>query len=238
MKSSSQGGKKALKSWGFPPYAVVLSLALHGLALAVLAPSVAERVRAVPPAAALHGRLSSAPRPAVRTETAAVAAHSTVPPAPIFGSGRFTSPSLRSDEPSPKVGVGMETLTVPPAPTFDAKPALPVPPTAALREESDALAPSQAGLRQYRLALAGEARRFRRHPEAPPGLSGTAEVRVTVDAGGANRQAELSRSSGHAALDAAALDMLRQAALHAAPPPSLRGRNFAVLLPVVFEAEE
>jgi protein TonB len=98
--------------------------------------------------------------------------------------------------------------------------------------------PDAAGLRQYRLALAGEARRFRRYPVAArrAGLSGTAEIRVAVASG--ERSAELSRSSGHAALDDAALEMLRQAAVHARLPESLHGRDFAVLLPVVFEVEE
>jgi protein TonB len=103
-----------------------------------------------------------------------------------------------------------------------------------------AVGPDAAGLRQFRLALAGEARRHRSYPEAArrAGLSGTAEVRVAVAAGGATRSAELSRSSGHAELDAAALEMLSRAALRTPLPDSLRGQDFAVLLPVVFEVEE
>jgi protein TonB len=99
--------------------------------------------------------------------------------------------------------------------------------------------PDAAGLRQYRLALAGEARRFRSYPEAArrEGVAGTAEVRVMVS-GSAQRQAELARSSGHAVLDTAALEMLRAAAARALLPDSLRGQEFAVLLPVVFEVEE
>lgn len=99
--------------------------------------------------------------------------------------------------------------------------------------------PDAAGLRQYRLALAGEARRYRNYPEAArrEGVAGTAEVRVSVTAG-TQRQAELARSSGHAVLDTAALEMLRAAAALALLPDSLRGQEFAVLLPVVFEVEE
>jgi protein TonB len=99
--------------------------------------------------------------------------------------------------------------------------------------------PDAAGLRQYRLALAGEARRFRSYPEAArrEGMAGTAEVRVSVGAG-VQRQTELVRSSGHAMLDTAALGMLRAAAARTALPESLRGQEFAVLLPVVFEVEE
>ena len=97
-----------------------------------------------------------------------------------------------------------------------------------------------AGLRQFRLALAGEARRFRRYPEAArrDGLSGTAEVRITVETGLPARRVELSRSSDYAVLDAAALEMLRQAVRRVELPESLRGQSFAVSLPVVFEVEE
>jgi protein TonB len=231
----------ALKSWGFPPYALVLSLVLHALALAALAPWVAERSQAVPPAAALQGRLlpaptaaaapaQKAPQPArpevpsrsVRAEGVAAAPQPTVLSAPTFPA---TVPAV-----APGAVAGGEAVVRPAE----------VPATSALRLESEARGPSESGLRQYRLALATEARRFRRYPEAArrAGLAGTAEVRVTVMAGGTQRVAELNRSSGHAALDAAALEMLRQAARQTALPESLREQNFSVLLPVLFEVEE
>lgn len=93
------------------------------------------------------------------------------------------------------------------------------------------------GVRTYRLALAREARRYKRFPQEAidAGWQGTAEVLVEVAAGGVAETPRLARSSGHAALDEAALLMLRQA-LPATPlPPTLRGRAFAVNLPVVFE---
>lgn len=100
--------------------------------------------------------------------------------------------------------------------------------------------PDPAGLRQFRLALAGAAREFRRYPEAArrAGLSGTAEVRIAVAAGGLARRAELARSSGNATLDQAALEMLRQALDRAVLPASLRAQSFTVLLPVLFEVAE
>jgi protein TonB len=114
------------------------------------------------------------------------------------------------------------------------------PATVAAAAPTGASGPDAAGLRQYRLALAGEARRFRRYPDAArhEGITGTAEVRVMVGIAGVARQVDLARSSGHAALDAAALEMLRQAAGRTLLPESLRGQEFAVLLPVVFEVED
>lgn len=111
---------------------------------------------------------------------------------------------------------------------------------------SVAVAPSEeeamldaAGLRDFRLALASEARRVRNYPEAArrAGIVGVAEIRVSVNAV-AQRHTELARSSGHAILDQAALEMLRTAAERTPLPVSLQGREFAVLLPVVFEIEE
>lgn len=246
MKSSPWREEKALNFRGFPLRALGWSLLAHALLLVALAPPLAERVQAVPPAAILHGRLQSAPPSAPAPER--TQAQRPVPP-PVMPQ----RPARVERAPIPGV---------PPAPTFraepagegvaPAQPAAPTgggepaprsaesPATTALQQEFEARGPSQSGLRQYRLALASEARRFRRYPESArrAGLAGTVEVRVTVDAGGASRQAELSRSSGHTALDAAALDMLRQAAVHAALPESLRGQRFVVQLPVVFEVEE
>jgi protein TonB len=93
------------------------------------------------------------------------------------------------------------------------------------------------GLRQYRLSLAREARRFKRYPERAllAGIGGTAEVRVEHDSG-AMPVARLARSSGNEALDAAALTMMREAAPRTAIPETLRGRSFAVSLPVIFDA--
>ncbi|MCX7173310.1 MAG: TonB family protein [Proteobacteria bacterium] len=95
------------------------------------------------------------------------------------------------------------------------------------------------GLRQYRLSLAVESRRFKRYPRQAleQGWSGTAEVRVAVAASGVPQFAQLLRSSGHELLDAAALDMINNAALHAVVPSSLRGRTFSVPLPVSFSVD-
>lgn len=99
--------------------------------------------------------------------------------------------------------------------------------------------PDPDGLRQYRLTLAREAGRFKRYPQRArvDGISGTAEVRIEHEAGRAP-VARLARSSGNAALDAAALDMMRQAAPRAAIPETLRERAFVVSLPVVFDIGE
>jgi protein TonB len=97
------------------------------------------------------------------------------------------------------------------------------------------------GLRSYRLALAREAGRHKRYPAAAieAGWGGTVELRLSIVAGGVPGQTiELAKSSGHALLDEAALDMLRRAAPITPLPSVLEGRSFAVSLPVVFDLPE
>ncbi|RTL48147.1 MAG: energy transducer TonB [Rhodocyclaceae bacterium] len=94
------------------------------------------------------------------------------------------------------------------------------------------------GLRSYRMALAVHARRYRQYPEAAvqAGLRGTAEIRLWVLPGG-GVTVSLERSSGHDALDEAALGMVRQATLAASLPDSLQGRQFALLIPLRFDPD-
>ncbi|SMB24559.1 putative TonB family protein [Sterolibacterium denitrificans] len=94
-------------------------------------------------------------------------------------------------------------------------------------------------LRQYRIDLAMAARRFRNYPAAArnAGIGGITGVRVVVAADGQSQGAELHSSSGNALLDAAALEMLGNAAQATAVPPALRGRAFDVLIPVAFDPD-
>lgn len=100
-----------------------------------------------------------------------------------------------------------------------------------------AAGPDADGLRAYRIGLAREARSHRRYPPLARerGWTGTAEVQVDVSRQGLARQILLARSSGHEVLDREALAMMSRAAVSAALPDSLRGRDFAVRLPVVFD---
>lgn len=100
--------------------------------------------------------------------------------------------------------------------------------------------PDADGIRAYRIGLAREARAHRQYPSLARerGWTGTAEVRVDVSTDGQPRQILLARSSGHDILDREAVNMMSRAAASAALPESLRGRAFAVLLPVVFDISE
>ena len=223
-----------------PNQALLLSLALHlGVLVLVTLPDDFTRSPVIP-TVSLRGILL----PATQVASAEKRQPTVVP--------RLMAPSAsRQPIPPPPAAADFAVL---PAPTLvqpanvtgsagvsaaqDAGASIPVVPAA--ETANPPAAPDQAGLRQFRLSLAGEARRFRNYPEAArrAGLSGTAEVRIAVEAGGLARRAELARSSGDALLDQAALEMLRQALTRAVLPVSLRGQSFAVLLPVVFEVAE
>ena len=93
------------------------------------------------------------------------------------------------------------------------------------------------GVRQYRLALGVQARRYKRYPASAleANVGGTVEVRVMVATCGLPQEVQLARSSGNGPLDDAALDMIRQAVPRTTVPEPLRSRAFAVSLPVVFD---
>ena len=110
----------------------------------------------------------------------------------------------------------------------------------ALMTEAIASGEAVDGLRGYRLAVATQARRFKRYPAQAmaSGWAGTADIRVEVGRDGRPRAATVVRSSGHELLDRAALAMIDAGALRARLPESLRGKAFAIVLPVVFNLDD
>jgi protein TonB len=233
MESSRQYGKDIRGIGGFPWRALAWSLGAHALVLLALAPTLPVGEAGMPPAQRLLAQLRSAPVPSLA-----------VPPVPTFSAPlkstkSATAPTLTAQTKSAVTGAPIPTS---PSVVAGGEPVATVvaAPSVALPAPAELSAPDAAGLRQYRLALASEARRYRRYPEAArrAGLAGTAEVRVSIAASGVAAQTELTRSSGHAQLDTAAVEMLRLAAERTALPEALRHRQFAVLLPVVFEVEE
>lgn len=250
MESSLRQSEKAGNNQGVLLRAVALSLALHALVLGGLVPAPESELPAasVLPATGLNATLSrpaalvspststpaaASPAPSFRA-AAALVRHPPQPATDAAAEARAAAPAVPDE-----VGVVAKGAHAPVPDNFSRGRAMPESKsgTLVLDVERDLDA---AGLRQYRLALAGEARRFRHYPEVArrAGITGTAEVRLTIGTAGTRHHAELARSSGHAVLDAAAIEMLQRAAERARLPGSLEGRNFAVLLPVVFEVEE
>ena len=90
-------------------------------------------------------------------------------------------------------------------------------------------------LRAYRIALAVQSRKFRQYPPEvlDLGLGGRAEVGVQLEPNAAPI-VSLKKSSGHDALDHAALMMLRRSVEVVVIPESLNGRRLSFVLPVDF----
>lgn len=216
-------------------HALAISLVFHVLLLWPAAVSWRESVPSAPLVASLRPSMAPVtpvPAPAILSATA--------PPERVEQKAKPEPPqplALPAERPEPRTTHpldstastlgGSEAQAASPAP--DPRPAA-----------ASALPPSPGadadGLRSYRLALAREARRHKHYPPRAieAGWQGTAELRVSVTAGGATA-VRLAKSSGQPVLDEAALEMLRLA-LPATPIPApLQAREFSVDLPIVFE---
>ena len=221
-------------------YALAASLFLHVLVLWPHVPRLLDRNAPLP----LQATLLTAPAP-VTSPTAPLAipaARPAAPPPKAVADSTVPKPAVI--EPAAPVA---STGTPPPASAAPGRPAAPVesdaPPSGvaegAALSESSASGQALEGLRGYRLAVASQARRFKRYPAQAmeAGWTGTTEVRVDVGADGRPRPASVTKSAGHELLDRAALTMIDAGALRARVPDSLRGKAFAVMLPVVFNLD-
>jgi len=194
-----------------------------------------------PPRAVAPAPTSAAPPPKPRQHLLEQAGKDSVPPltAPV-------APPLPQLTPPPATGataaaVAPPSAAAPAGATGAAGATAPAGATSgALITESNASGEAVDGLRGYRLAVAAQAGRFKRYPAQAmaSGWAGTADIRVEVGRDGRPRAATVVRSSGHETLDRAALTMIDAGALRARLPESLRGKAFAVVLPVVFNLDD
>lgn len=226
-------------------YALVASLVLH---LLILWPGTTHILTKDTPSV-LSATLHTPSRPV--TEAGPPTPPRAVPPAPTLEQPAPRTESLSLESPRPDSVP--QALAVPAAPVSKPVPDSSRPAAArfapvlaaglsgdSLLTETNASADAADGLRGYRLAVATQARRFKRYPPQAmaSGWEGTADIRVEVGGDGQPRPATLTKSSGRELLDRAALAMIDAGALRARLPESLRGKNFAVVLPVVFDLED
>ena len=95
---------------------------------------------------------------------------------------------------------------------------------------------SVEGLGAYRLNLAREARRLKRYPVIARDRSweGVVVLKIQVQTGSVIPEVLIEHGSGHDVLDVQALKMMSQAARQASVPESLRGKQFAIDIPIHF----
>jgi protein TonB len=225
-------------------YAIAASLVLHLLAL--WPDHVRQLTQDAP--SLLHATLRTRPQPQPASDppTAPVPLPARTPRAPAASAPVLAAPALMPDTPLLEASRPAPVPQVPPPAETGAKPAPatvssgPAAMSGGLLIEGKASGEVANGLRGFRLAVAVQARRFKRYPAQAmaSGWAGTAEVRIEVGSDGRPRPAAITRSSGYDELDRAALVTIDAGALRARLPESLRGKAFAVVLPVVFNLDE
>jgi protein TonB len=122
----------------------------------------------------------------------------------------------------------------PPAPRTSAAPRAER--RAALAAAARAGAAAKAALPAYRDLLAAHLQRFKEYPAAAreAGEQGTALLTFTVGRSGRVLASHLARSSGHAALDAETMAMIRRAQPLPAFPPEIKQASMSFTIPVRF----
>ncbi len=128
-----------------------------------------------------------------------------------------------------------------PAPTAPAAPAAVPGPVARVDPQpaAPALSAQDAdSIGKFRQLIMEQARRFKRYPRVAMdnNWEGKVDVRIVFSAEGRRASISVARSSGHEVLDKQALDMITKAFVPV--PPALRGREFALDIPVIFNLKE
>jgi protein TonB len=180
------------------------------------------------------------------------------PPEPVSVPRRAPAKPAATLAPAPQKAAPAEAIQAPqpePAPAANSGEALPAPVAAPVQTSPPIRAPAgipateaaaksgneaDAGtLEQYRLALIVATRRYKRYPAIAmeKGWQGRVEVRMVIGANGMIASASIKSGSGHEILDNQALDMLKKGNTTVPIPASLRGREFSIEVPVVFNLE-
>ena len=84
------------------------------------------------------------------------------------------------------------------------------------------------------------ARRYKRYPRVAldNNWEGRVVVHMVVGANGMIASLRVTTSSGHDVLDRQALDMIRKAKPLVPIPPAMRGREFSVEIPVIYNLKD
>jgi len=226
--------------------ALAVSVALHAVLL-LSVPPVKPTPGAAEPSrlgAFLTARTSSPAAPLVQAAPAVTAARHPSGPARVL--------PLSRARPEPRLAVAgaaaAPLMSVPPPGEALAPQPEKSPPLAALAapaieagagSAAGSVAPSADDLRQYRVGLAVNARRYKHYPALAreAGWEGTVEIAVSTIRSSGLPEVSLVRSSGRSILDQEALAMINKASVVTRMPDGLKGREFRVLLPIEFALE-
>lgn len=130
------------------------------------------------------------------------------------------------------------------APVAPPAPASPSAPAAIGRVDPQPGAPAASTadgtLEIYRMELMRMARNYKRYPRVAldNNWEGKVVVRMVIGANGMIASLSVTSSAGHEVLDKQALDMLQKAKPRVQIPPTLRGREFSIEIPVIYNLKD
>jgi protein TonB len=235
-------------------YAIVASVAFHGALLLALSAERQARREAVAPGP-IVARLappvpvSQPPQqpaqpepPKPRVEPPPKPAPPVVKPVPL----PKASPSPRKEasvSPPPVAPPQPAPPSAEPSPSAPAAPAAPSAPAAAARADpqpSPSPSSSDGTLEIYRMELMRMARNYKRYPRVAldNNWEGRVIVRMVIGANGMIASLTVVSSAGHEILDKQALDMLQKAKPRVQIPPALRGKEFSIEIPVIYNLKD
>ena len=115
------------------------------------------------------------------------------------------------------------------------------PPTEVISKISNAVPQEQVTeyIESYSSLLANAIAKYKQYPKIAQmrGWQGTVIADLEIDSKGSVISTKIKKSSTYEVLDNEALEMIRKASPFPAPPESLRGKNFNVLVPISFKLE-
>ncbi|MDH4191020.1 MAG: energy transducer TonB [Betaproteobacteria bacterium] len=247
---TERGERDSLRVFGYALLASIVAHSLVLLALPGLHAGVARMTAPTPLLAWLayeqplvRAAPSARARPAAPPPPQAVVA---LPPSQaMVAAAPPAEPATAADRPAEARSIA--PASPPAAAVPSARDAAPSPQQAALRSPTGTATaaaapagPDPALVRQYRVAVMGAAQRYKRYPRIAMenAWQGRVEVTMKVRANGSLAALDVKTSTGHAALDHQALDMIREANSRTPMPETLRGSEFAIDIPVVFSLRD
>ena len=226
-------------------YAVLASIALHGLMLFSFSMQHASRRAAAPPAPIVARLVQPQPAP-VAAKPEPVAPLPVEKPPPVKAAP-VAKPAPKAPSPAPVVPVApvapappapVAAEPAPAAPAAESAPCAPAAPQAAAPAARPGADLDADSVGRFRLQVIEAAGRFKRYPRAAMdnNWEGRTDVRVSFGADGRRSSIVVVRSSGHELLDKQAIDTVTKAFVPV--PPALRGKEFAFDIPVIFNLKD
>ena len=239
-------------------YAIIASVAFHGALLFLFSLERQARRETAAPGPIVARLVSPAPAPVQPPAPAPVQAEPPKPraepppkpvppvvkpvpvprPAPVPRKEASVQPAPPVAPPQPAAPSGETAPAAPPAA------ATPSAPSGSARTDPQPSAPAPSAadgtLEIYRMELMRMARNYKRYPRVAldNNWEGKVVVRMVIGANGMIASLTVTSSAGHEILDKQALDMLQKAKPRVQIPAALRGKEFAIEIPVIYNLKD